>query len=872
MLMAITAHAQHEYVDLGLPSGTLWATTNIGAINPADYGDYFAWGEKETKSNYDWSTYKWCKGSESTLTKYCTDNSYGYNGFTDGLTRILPEDDAATANWGSNWQMPTKVQFEELISSSYTTTEWTSKTGKEGFLNYGLLITSKSNGNSIFLPASGERVETYSASGVDTYGDYWSRDNKSAASYVLQFNSKRSNSSSLIFRNLGLSIRPVYVPHYKTCPDNNHPHLIDLGLPSGAKWSCCNLGASTPETFGDYFAWGETVPKNDYTWSNYKWCKGSDHKLTKYCPSNSSNGYNGFADDLTELMPEDDAATANWGGEWQMPSKEQMEELLNSSNTTVKWTQNGYENYGFLITSKSNGNSIFLPAGGCYGENSNHLPGSDYPKGFYWARTINSSLIADGLWLNQDEIETSGNYRYAGQSVRPVRSSDVVYSEFVETTGTLTFYYDNKRYSRTGVTELFDPNTSLSKRFIGYNDKVLKVVINSSMKNASMTSMKGLFYNLNAVTSIEGLQNLNTQNVTDMGYMFWGCTSLSTLDLSSFNTQNVTDMSNMFFNCGSLTIIFSSSDWSNNGAKSVDMFSSCISLAGGKGTTYDESLVDATYARPDGGKANPGYFTLPIPVYTVYNEATQTLTYYCDENYDASNPYHELYDPMNAPDAVRFTGYYRKVKKAVIDPSMKDAPLISMYGMFFGGIHNETYAFQTLSNMTTIEGMENLNTANVTRMDYMFEGCSALQTVDVSSFDISKVTKMDMMFSDCNNLTTIYCATDWSTSTATSSNMFYGCTSLVGGEGTTYNSSYKDKTYARPDGGKKSPGYFTDSTILKGDADGDGKVTAADIVAMTNYIMGNPPADFSKANADINLDGVIDIADIVAVSNIILND
>ena len=88
-----------EYVDLGLPSGTMWATCNIGANYPEDYGDYYAWGETETKSNYDWSTYKWCKGSEDTLTKYCTDNDYGT---VDNKTVLDPEDDAAHVKWGGS--------------------------------------------------------------------------------------------------------------------------------------------------------------------------------------------------------------------------------------------------------------------------------------------------------------------------------------------------------------------------------------------------------------------------------------------------------------------------------------------------------------------------------------------------------------------------------------------------------------------------------------------------------------------------------------------------------------------------------------------------------------------------------------------------
>ena len=163
----------HLYVDLGLPSGTLWATCNIGASSPEDFGDYFAWGEttgyNDGKTTFDWSTYKWCEGSSSTMTKYCTDSSYGYNGFTDDKTELDLEDDAAYVNWGPAWRMPSKEQFAELINSSYTTTTWTTQNGV-----YGRLITSKSNRNSIFLPAAGYR-DNSSLYSADWFGDYWSR-------------------------------------------------------------------------------------------------------------------------------------------------------------------------------------------------------------------------------------------------------------------------------------------------------------------------------------------------------------------------------------------------------------------------------------------------------------------------------------------------------------------------------------------------------------------------------------------------------------------------------------------------------------------------------------------------------------------------
>ena len=160
----------HAYVDLGLPSGTLWTTCNIGATKPEEYGDYFAWGETSTKDTYDWTTYKYSKGDEDELTKYCDDSdygyNYGYNGFTDSLNTLEPSDDAATVNWGSGWQTPSDEQWEELLAN--TTNKWTMQNGVKG-----LLFTSKKNSETLFLPAAGCRWDD-EFDDVGSYGSYWS--------------------------------------------------------------------------------------------------------------------------------------------------------------------------------------------------------------------------------------------------------------------------------------------------------------------------------------------------------------------------------------------------------------------------------------------------------------------------------------------------------------------------------------------------------------------------------------------------------------------------------------------------------------------------------------------------------------------------
>lgn len=150
-LQSSLIETEHEYVDLGLPSGTLWATCNVGADIPWEYGYYFAWGETEPRRGdyyvYNWTTYKYCNGNYKQLTKYCINSSYG---MVDGKTILESLDDAATANWGDEWKMPSKEQFEELSNSNYTIIEKKMQYGVNG-----IKITSKSNNKSIFLSAAG---------------------------------------------------------------------------------------------------------------------------------------------------------------------------------------------------------------------------------------------------------------------------------------------------------------------------------------------------------------------------------------------------------------------------------------------------------------------------------------------------------------------------------------------------------------------------------------------------------------------------------------------------------------------------------------------------------------------------------------------
>lgn len=194
----------HHYIDLGLPSGTLWATCNVGASSPEKYGSYFAWAEVQTKNNYEWSTYKWCSvssnGNLNNLYKY--NNSMIY-GTSDSKTILESSDDAATVLWGEEWCTPTVEQFEELLN--YCTCTFEKRNGIDG-----MLVCSKTNNKSIFFPKAGEKTQT-TTSKVGTNGLYWSCNRVPQASDMasIMIIWAESVSSLQSYRYKGLSVRPV---------------------------------------------------------------------------------------------------------------------------------------------------------------------------------------------------------------------------------------------------------------------------------------------------------------------------------------------------------------------------------------------------------------------------------------------------------------------------------------------------------------------------------------------------------------------------------------------------------------------------------------------------------------------------------------
>ena len=186
---------------------------------------------------------------------------------------------------------------------------------------------------------------------------------------------------------------------------------VDLGLPSGTLWADRNVGADSPEAYGDYFAWGETEPKSTYNWSTYKWCQGSNNTMTKYC----TDSFYGTVDNKTVLDLEDDAAYVNMGADWRMPTYDELNELRN--NCTWTWTSKKGTK-GYKVTGP-NGKSIFLPAAGYRNDSGLYRAGSD---GSYWSTSLHGPYLAWSLYINSDSYNThtSGKRRNYGHTVRAV--------------------------------------------------------------------------------------------------------------------------------------------------------------------------------------------------------------------------------------------------------------------------------------------------------------------------------------------------------------------------------------------------------------------------------------------------------------------
>ena len=392
------------------------------------------------------------------------------------------------------------------------------------------------------------------------------------------------------------------------------------------------------------------------------------------------------------------------------------------------------------------------------------------------------------------------------------------------------------------------------------NCSSLETIDVSCFDTSNVTHMNNMFHDCSSLKNID-VSGFNTEKAIYMEYLFCECTKLQELNLASFSTSKVEFMYSMFFDCQSLTkIIVSRERWNTeNVTKHSSMFYGCTYLVGEKGTKYNSKHTDKSYAHIDGGPSNPGYLTEDTNgqfednsgqtrAYCVLNNGV--LTFYYDNKVNSRQG---LKFPVERNDgALTMPQWYYKrsgVKKAVFDPS-------------FAAFRPTCTArwFYSFPNLVSIEGLNNLNTSQVTTMAEMFRFSYSLLSLDVSSFDTSQVTDMGCMFCLCTSLAhidvsnfdtskvksmlhmfhacplttldlrsfdtsnvtdmywmfidssvkTIYASEKWSTASVKSSReMFKGCQNLVGGMGTKYDSKHIDHEYAQIDGGLCDPGYLT---------------------------------------------------------------
>ena len=329
----------------------------------------------------------------------------------------------------------------------------------------------------------------------------------------------------------------------------------------------------------------------------------------------------------------------------------------------------------------------------------------------------------------------------------------------------LWFYGCKNLTTIEGIEYLNTENvTSMSLMFSGCS--ALTTLNLSNFDTQSVTNMTGMFSDCRALTTLD-VSNFNTQNVTDMSFMFFNCSAITTLDIAKFDTKNVTDMSLMFCSDPALTTIYTSDKFVTTACeKGKDMFKECTNLVGA--VPYDENKLGKEMAN-----YTTGYFTdiasKVAESYAVFDEATNTLTF----KHDTNKPYgaFALNEGDNAP------GWYKPnndgsnaniIKKVVFDASFANARPTSCYKWFYD-----------CTNLTTIEGIEYLNTENVTNMGWMFSNCEALTILDVSNFDTKNVTNMRYMFSICFALTTLDVSNFDTQNVTNMSNMFSDCSALT---------------------------------------------------------------------------------------------
>ena len=405
-----------------------------------------------------------------------------------------------------------------------------------------------------------------------------------------------------------------------------------------------------------------------------------------------------------------------------------------------------------------------------------------------------------------------------------IRSNQTAYALLYED-GELVFQNDNEK-RRNGVdAEVYSITTSpLSPDYAkwhGRSNEIKKVTIADSIRPVTTSQW---FYGCENLTSVNGLENLDVSAVTNMDDMFAQCASLESLDLKGFDTRNVTSMRRMFKDCDKLSVIYADDSFvTGKVTDSRDMFSGCTSLSGGYGTKYSDDYTDKTYARPDTAD-QPGYFTDKIPddlIYAILYTDGDMVFQIGSENRLGKTIKGQW--PVSAAFDSDHARWYDE-RQNIVNVIFADLIKPQTTSQWFYGCENlvsiqqienlDTSAvtdmssmFEYCSGLSELD-VSSLNTERVTNMREMFHECSGITEIDLRNFNTSMVTDMRDMFKNCGNLIKIYGDESFATNQVTQSDkMFQDCFAIDAGR-TKYDPNFTDKTYARPDGGTESPGYF----------------------------------------------------------------
>ena len=384
-------------------------------------------------------------------------------------------------------------------------------------------------------------------------------------------------------------------------------------------------------------------------------------------------------------------------------------------------------------------------------------------KGFF-AWLTNLETIKDLKYLNTEQVTDMSNMFYGCSALTSLDLSNF------NTAKVRDMSYMFYRCSALSSLDLSNFNTAIvtNMSYMFSDCSTLSSLDLSNFNTAIVTNMSYMFFNCANLSSLD-LSNFNTAIVSDMSLMFGSCSTLSSLDLSNFYTKEVRDMSYMFSRCSALTTIYASDKFVTSKVQSgISMFSACKNL---KGTilNYKDSKTDHTYANC----GTNGYFT-PVFEYAEFNEGTGTLTF----RRGLSKPKGAYALNLEASEPGWWSTHRYEIKKVVFDASFANARPTSCYKWFW-----------YCTNLATIEGIENLNTENVTNMGVMFCGCQKLSSLDLTNFNTGNVTNMTGMFGYCNGLTSLD-LTSFNTANVTDmGEMFVDCEGLTSLDLTSFNTA-----------------------------------------------------------------------------------